>query len=158
MARSTGYSLPAIAVSTVALLAIVLALLIFLPLPDWRGAEKLSQISIDPGHWNQVPLRSAVADMNAAILKKGETRYRLFVPEEVDPNNERTISMAIDGEMPVTEYARYVSEISGMRYYSTPKGIVIDYLHRDHRSWRRKFRDWVMYDLFSHWNGRMYEG
>jgi hypothetical protein len=158
MARGGGFSLPVAAICVVVLLAVGLTLLILLPLPDQRGYTELSKLRVNSLYWSAVPLRTVVADVNAEILKKGETRYRLFLPEKFDPNDERKVSFQLDADTPVTECAYYIAELSSMRLYSTPKGVVIDSLHQDHRSWRRKFRDWVMYDLLSRWNGRQLSG
>jgi hypothetical protein len=148
--KKRGILIPA--VSAVALPALGLALAIFLPLPEERAFNELSKISIKSIHSEAFTPRKAVEVLNEEIQKQSRISYR-FVLAETANDNTYTFGEQID--IPVTEYAGYVADITDNRAYKTPQGIVFDQRGKEEfyykPSWRRDIRDWIKYILPMRW-------
>jgi hypothetical protein len=149
--KTRGYFLPV--VSTVVLLLVGLALAIFLPLPEEKAARELAGIKIKSIRWNHTSPQQAVDELNAEIQKVSNTRYRFFLGDEAS-NSDNTIGLDLD-DLPATECAFYLAELSSNYLYYTPQGVVIDRMHRGELyykpSWRRDFRNWIDGDLLPYW-------
>jgi hypothetical protein len=145
--------------ASAALLIVAVAMIFLIPLPDESGRAELADLQIIAQSRSNTPLDTIIADLNAQIAKSGNTRMRLALGNRVTkPPTDYPVSPEITGEIPVLEYANWICALRGLQVYSTADGIVLDYYHSDHRSWRRKFRDWVKHDVLWRWYGRMYKG
>jgi hypothetical protein len=143
----------ALASLTLVLLAVALALIVWLPFPEARGADVLSRVMVGPFQWEKASLEFAVTDLNNEIVKAGESRFRIHLPTGV--HSSWPLSVNLSEKVSAAECSEYISELCGLERYSRSDGIVIDHERREYRSWRRKFRDWLLRDENRHFGGRM---
>jgi hypothetical protein len=158
MAKSGRFSTTALVITTMAVLITTLALVIWLPTPgelaSRRAFDKLSQVRIGPVHWSGVTLPEAVADVNAQLEKKGETHLRLFVSDAFVVQMPTPISMQLE-EVPVTECARYLCDLSMAGMSGSREGITFEsvscWAPSQALPWRVRVRNWVSYNLWERW-------
>jgi hypothetical protein len=150
MAKKKGLLLPALA--AVALLAVGLALVVFLPLPEERAYNELYAINIKSIRWNGLTPREAVAELNAEIQKNSGTRYRVILAEDAQMNYPISLELNI---ISAAESAEYLGEESGNFRYITPQGMVIDRGGKESLyykpSWRGDLRRWIKYKAPEYW-------
>lgn len=139
----------------IASLVAAIALGLYAPPPDSRGGAELSGVVVGPFYWDGVPLSRVIDDVNAQISKTAPCHSRLFMGSDLAHLSHAKVSFMLDS-LPAEECARYIAESTSLRIYSVPEGIIIDTLHQDHRSWQRRYCDWVRHTFLQRWFGRLY--
>ena len=136
----------------------VLALGVLVPIPDYAGESELSTITVAT-NWRDLPLPDAIAELNEQISKHSHIQARVFLAQRVNHVDLSKFKVTLTLEnVPASQCTRYITEVCGLFLYSVPNGLIIDEYHQDHRSWRRKYRDWIRHVLLKRWYGSMLHG
>ena len=150
MAKKKTLLIPVIA--AVGLLVVGVTLVFFVPLPEERAFNELSKIHIAKIHWNGVSPRAAVAELNAEIQKRSDTRYRFILSE--DARSDVPVFLELNDVLAV-ECAEYLGQESGNTHYLTSHGYVIDGFGKESTyykpSWRRQLRHWTTSTVPRYW-------
>ncbi|MEM8954213.1 MAG: hypothetical protein AAGD22_08690 [Verrucomicrobiota bacterium] len=118
---------------------------VFLPHPDTRGRAELSAIKLESMVWSSAPLSQAIDDVNRQLEVSGRTRSRVMLAD-VDEASLPRVSLSLE-QATVADCAYYLAQFCSLEAYSLPDGIVLDYRHQDHRTWQRRYCDWVRHTL-----------
>jgi hypothetical protein len=150
MGKKKGFFLPAIAALVV--LVVGFAMLIFLPPAEERAFTELLEIEIPSVRWNGITVGDAVADLNAEIQKRSNTRCRFFLAD--DARRDIRVDLELNQVLAIG-CAEYLAQESGNSYYLTAQGCVIDGCGKESTynksSWRGDLRDWFQYDAPRYW-------
>lgn len=140
------------AVAASIILAIAFGL--FMPVPDWDGEREMKSITVGPFSWVKTPLAQAIDEVNSHLSRDGSIRSRILLAPSLD---DRKVSLLLE-RLPANECARYLTESTGLFLYWQSDGVIIDRFHQDHRSWQRRYRDWIRHILLKRWYGQIYTG
>lgn len=134
--------------SMLALLLLVVALILFLPLPEERGFRELSKVQIGPIHWDGVSVGPAADEINARILKASDNQFRVFVdPSIASRPDDLKVTLHFDESVSAAQCTRFLAELSGYYAHSTKEGVLLSPSRHGPKSWRKDVREWLRYHV-----------
>jgi hypothetical protein len=146
MAGGRKFPIVTLAVIVLSLIAVGLAWLVWLPLPEERVQYVLSEIEVKPIHLGTVHLTRLVDHINTEIQSADKTSYRLFLAKELNLDGYE-LSLDSTDKVSAFECTKLISWFSDLHAYHTPEGIVFDISARANRyvypSWRKDVRAWL---------------
>jgi hypothetical protein len=151
MAGGRKFPIVTLAVMVLLLTGTGLAWLVWLPLPEERVQNDLSEIRVRP--IGVVRVSALVDHLNAEIENSGKTSYRVFLAKEQRQKLD-TYDLFVDsGGGTAFECIKRIKWFTELPTYYTAEGIVFDVAGRQglyprqYPLWRKTVRDWIKCEM-----------